>query len=156
MKNTITTQMRWLSLELADGFSRAVAIASIVATFAVGLVGLSGLALLGASGLAITAATPAQANCLIGGAVRRDIPDRYWLEAQRTGCVRALLTPDQYRSCLRANLKAERQGRTCIIGGVVRNDLSALDCDEAKATGCVQRLLTPAQYRACLDAQRHR
>ena len=85
--------------------------------------------------------------------MRDDIPDRYCLEAQRTGCVRTLLTEDQYKRCLKDNADAIAAGKACIIGGQVRNDLSALDCEEAKATGCVQRLLTAAQYRACLDAQ---
>src|SRR5262249_931079 len=131
------------------------AVASMVVTFGVGSIGSSGLGLLGVSGLAISVATPARANCLIGGEMRSDIPDSDCLEAQRTGCVRSLLTPDQYRSCLKANQEARQRGRSWIIGGVVRNDLSDLDCAEAKATGCVRRLLTDAQYRACLDAQRN-
>jgi hypothetical protein len=130
---------------------RSAAVACTAVTLSVGSTG----PFIGTVGLAVTAATSAQARCLIGGAIRNDIPDQYCLEAQRTGCVRALLTPDQYRACLNANQKAEKSGRSCIIGGQVRNDLSELDCEEAKATGCVQRLLTPAQYSACLNAQKH-
>ena len=101
----------------------------------------------------LAVSTPAQARCLIAGVWRYDIPDGYCLEAQRTGCVRAMLTPEQYTNCLAANRQAEANGSLCIIAGRVRNDLSPQDCEEAKATGCVQRLLTADQYRACLDAQ---
>ena len=152
MKSVISTHAKSASLGLAKGLVRAAAVASMVVTFGVGSVGSigpSGLGLLGVIGLAITAATPVQARCLIGGAMRNDIRDSDCLEAQRTGCVRSMLTPDQYISCLHA-----QEGREdCIIGGRVRNDLSKLDCAEAKATGCVRRLLTTAQYQACLDAQ---
>jgi hypothetical protein len=137
--------------ESAAGLIQTPASMSSMVVFGIASTGLT--LVLAAIGLAAIVATPAQARCLIGGEIRQDIPDRYCLEAQRTGCVRALLTPDQYKSCLDENKKALASGRGCIIGGVVRNDLSALDCEEAKATGCVQRLLTPVQYRACLDAQ---
>jgi hypothetical protein len=143
------------SLGLVKGLVRAAAVAFMIASFGVRSIGSSGLGLLGVSGLAITVAAPAQARCLLGGQIRNDIPDGDCLEAQRTGCVRHLLTPDQYTSCLQANKSANVSGRSCIIGGIVHNELSAEDCEEAKATGCVRRLLTPDQYRSCLDAQRH-
>src|SRR5262249_14748121 len=105
------------------------------------------------SGLTITIATPAQARCLIAGVMRNDIADDDCLEAQRTGCVRHMLTDTQYRNCLVANTNKKP---TCVIAGQVRDDLSPLDCDEAKATGCVRRLLSAAQYKNCLDAQPNR
>jgi hypothetical protein len=152
MKSIIRTHDKSASLRLARGLVRTASVTSMVVTFSVGSVsslGLSGLGLLGVIGLTITAATPAQARCLIGGEMRYDIHTSDCLEAQRTGCVRSMLTSVQYKNCLRAN-----QGRKdCIIGGKVRNDLSELDCEEAKATGCVRRLLTTTQYQACLDAQ---
>ena len=151
----VRTHAKSASLGLAKGLFRAAAVAFTVLSFGVGSIGPSGLGLLGVSGLAITVAAPAQARCLLGGQIRNDIPDGDCLEAQRTGCVRHLLTPDQYTSCLQANKSANVSGRTCIIGGIVHNELSAQDCEEAKATGCVRRLLTPAQYSACLNAQRH-
>jgi len=154
MQGIISTHVKSASLGLAKGVVRAAAVASTVVTLGVGSIGPSGLGLLGVSGLAIAVATPAQARCLIGGAYRYDIADRYCLEAQRTGCVRSMLTPSQYTSCLKANKDALDQGRGCIDqAGRVRNDLSAEDCEEGLATGCVQRLLTAAQYRACMDAQ---
>ena len=67
--------------------------------------------------------------------MRNDIPYAYCLEAQRTECVRAMPTPDQYTSRLRENQTAAQSGSACIIGGRVRNDLSPQDCEEAKATG---------------------
>jgi hypothetical protein len=100
---------------------------------------------------------PKSAGCLVGGVMRNDVPARDCEEARRTGCVRHLLTPDQYKNCLKAQDAAYKSGRrNCIIGGKVRADLSDLDCEEAKATGCVRRLLTPAQYTACLNAQPQR
>ena len=156
MNRGISIHARRASLGLAKGLVRASAAAFMVVSFGVGSAGLSGVGLLGVSGLAITVATPAQARCLIGGQLRNDIPDGDdCLEAQRTGCVRHLLTPDQYTSCLQANKSANVSGRSCIIGGIVHNELNARDCEEAKATGCVRSLLNSAQYRACLDAQRH-
>jgi hypothetical protein len=150
MKSVISTHAKSAFLRLAKGLVRAAAVASMIVTFSFGSIGSYGLGWLGVSGLAITVATPAQANCLLGGAIRTDIPDSDCLEAQRTGCVRHLLTPDQYISCL----KAQETADLCIIGGKVRNDLSSLDCAEAKATGCVRRLLTDEQYSACVDAQK--
>jgi hypothetical protein len=97
-------------------------------------------------------ATPAQANCLINGQIRSDISDDDCLEAQRTGCVRHLLTPQQYTSCLQDNARAISSGQVCVIDGMRRAEFNAQDCEEAKATGCVRRLLTPDQYTACLDA----
>lgn len=92
-------------------------------------------------------------GCLIKGVRRTDIADSDCEEAQRTGCVRSMLTSTQYVNCLKANREARVSGQECIIAGTVRRDLSALDCEEAKATGCVRRLLTAAQYTACLNAQ---
>ncbi len=155
MKSVISVHDKSASLGLAKGLVRVAAMASMVVTFFVSSIGLSGLGWLSVTGLAITTATTAQARCLIGGAIRHDIKDSDCIEAQRTGCVRSMLTPDQYISCLDANKEAEASGKTCIIGGQVRNDLSALDCREAQATGCVRRLLSDAQYQACLNAQRH-
>jgi hypothetical protein len=155
MKSVINTYDKSASLRLAKGLVRAAAVASMVVSFFVSSIGVSGLGWLSVTGLAITTATTAQARCLIAGEMREDIRDSDCIEAQRTGCVRNMLTPDQYISCLNANKEAEASGKTCIIGGQVRNDLSALDCREAQATGCVRRLLTDAQYRACLNAQRH-
>ena len=155
MNRDVGTYANSASLGLAKGLFRAAAVAFMVVSFGVGSIGPSGLGLLGISGLAITVATPAQARCLLGGQIHNDIPDADCLEAQQTGCVRHLLTPDQYTSCLQANKSAKESGRTCIIGGKIHNELSAEDCEEAKATGCVRRLLTDAQYRSCLDAQRH-
>jgi hypothetical protein len=54
------------------------------------------------AGLSIAATTPAHARCLIGSVRRDDISVDACLEAQRTGCVRSLLTPAQYKSCLDA------------------------------------------------------
>jgi len=152
MNKIFGTSARRPSHELAKRFRRAAAASSILA-FGVGFIGPSGLALLGTSGLAIGVSTPAHADCLFQGSIRHDIPDSSCLEAQRTGCVRSMLTPDQYKSCLSDNKGALKQGKICVVSGVVRNDLSADDCVEANATGCVQRLLTPAQYQSCLDAQ---
>lgn len=96
-------------------------------------------------------------GCLINGVMRKDIPANDCEEAKRTGCVRSLLTANQYINCLKAQEVAYKSGRrSCIIAGKNRNDLSELDCQEAKATGCVRRLLTPSQYTACLDAQPRR
>ena len=157
MKSVISSHAKSVSLGLAMGLVRAAAVASMVVTSGVGSIGPSGLGLLGVSGLAITAATPAQARCLVGGVMRNDIADGDCEEAKRTGCVRSMLTPNQYIACLQANKAAYESGRKdCIIGGKNRNDLNELDCAEAKATGCVRRLLTPAQYTACLDAQPRR
>src|SRR5215813_11797530 len=86
MKSVISKHAKLASLGLAKGLVRAVAVASMVVTFGVGSIGSSGLGLLGVSGLAISVATPARANCLIGGEMRSDIPDSDCLEAQRTGC----------------------------------------------------------------------
>jgi hypothetical protein len=135
--------------------ARVRAAAAALMTLSVGLIGLAGPGLLGVSGIAITLATPAQANCLIGGAIRTDISNNDCLEAQRTGCVRHMLTSDQYRNCLQANAAANASGRQCIIGGTIHAELSADDCAEAKATGCVRRLLTDAGYADCLSKQHH-
>jgi hypothetical protein len=73
MKSVISTHAKSASLGLAKGLVRTTAVASMVVAFGVGSIGPSGLGLLGISGLAITAATPAQARCLIGGEMRYDI-----------------------------------------------------------------------------------
>lgn len=99
----------------------------------------------------VSSSVPAQARCLANGVMRDDIADDDCLEATKTGCVRNMLTPDQYRNCL----AAQKTVPHCIINGKIRDEFSALDCEEAKATGCVRRLLTPAQYSSCLDAQPH-
>ena len=96
--------------------------------------------------------TPANARCLLNGAYRDDIASGGdCLEAQRTGCVRHMLTEQQYSNCL----AAQRTAHVCIVNGQVRNEFTAEDCREAQATGCVRRLLTPAQYVNCLNAQKH-
>ena len=130
---------------------RSGAIVALMFTLGSGTLGLLGA--VGASGLVLATPTPAHANCLIGGENRADIADNDCLEAQRTGCVRHMLTPTQYKNCLQANAEAKAAGKTCIIANKIRNDLSELDCEEAKATGCVRRLLTDEQYANCLDAQ---
>jgi hypothetical protein len=139
-----------------ERFARVTALLALVVAVAAspaGWMGSSTLGLLGASGL-VTVATPAHANCLYRGVQRPDIPDADCLEAQRTNCVRSLLTHTQYINCLNASAAAKANGaKDCVINGQVRNDLSDADCQEAKATGCVKRLLTPAQYQNCLAAQ---
>jgi len=136
------------SLGRAKCLARAIALASTV-----GLNGATGVGLLRISGLGITFATSAQAWCLLSGDMRNDVADSDCPEAQRTGCIRRRLTPDQYRNCIQANRELEQSGRVCMIGGTFRRDLSLRDCEEAKRTGCVQRLLTDEQYRGCLEAQ---
>lgn len=154
MSSTISYHVKSASLCLGKFLVRGAALGSMVVTFGVGpvnVIGSAGLRLLGATGLVIIAGTSVHARCLHKGVWRDDISDNDCLEAQRTGCVRSMLTQDQYISCLRA--VAEANEKDCIIGGRVRNDLSNLDCEEAKATGCVRRLLTTDQYQSCLDAQ---
>jgi hypothetical protein len=112
--------------------------------------GRSGARLVLAAGLAMAITSPALATCFIAGVPRSDIPENKCLEAQRTGCVRSMLTVDQYRACLIAN---QNKRPSCVLNGVVRDDLGREDCLEARRTGCVQDRLTPAQYRSCLDAQ---
>jgi hypothetical protein len=155
MKRVINTGAKLASLGLAKGLVRAAAVACIVVTWGVGSIEPSVLGFLGVSGLAVTAATPAQARCLLQGAIHDEIADNDCLEAQRTGCVRHMLSDDQYKSCLKANDAANAGGRSCIIGGIVHNELNDVDCAEAKSTGCVRRLLTDAQYSDCLSKQRH-
>lgn len=104
--------------------------------------------------LAFLPAAEVEARCLINGDYRDDISDADCLQAQRTGCVRSMLTETQYESCAKAVKDAKARGEVCLINGHARHDLSPYDCKEAKATGCVKRLLTSAQYAACLDAQR--
>jgi hypothetical protein len=156
MKNTgLTTQTKLASLGLAKRLGQAGAAASMVVTLGVGSIEPAGLGLVASSGLAAIVATPAQARCLLDGAYRNDVADNDCLEAQRTGCVRHMLTPPQYTSCLAANKSAQVNGRVCIINGIIRNEFSTEDCQEAKATGCVRRLLSDAQYVSCLNAQHH-
>jgi len=134
----------------ARGLVRAAAVAVTVS------IGLSGLGLLGVSVLAITGAAPARASCELNGRIDNQIASGGdCLEAQRTGCVRHMLTPEGYKNCLQNNARANARGQTCILGGQIHNEYSAEDCEEAKATGCVRRFLTPAQYNNCLNAQRH-
>jgi hypothetical protein len=135
------------SLARTKGFARAMTVA---ATLGLTWSGLAGLGLVGGAGLVMGIATPAHASCLIAGVPRNDISDVNCLEAQRTGCVRNMLTPMQYSNCLAAN---RNKRASCVINGQVRDDLSPLDCEEANATGCVRRLLSPVQYKNCLDAQ---
>lgn len=146
--NRIIDTLPEVSLARAKRFARAMALASTV-----GLAGAAGLGLLGISDFGITFATPARAWCLLGGEMRNDVAENDCAEAQKTGCIRRLLTPDQYRNCMQANRALEQSGRVCTLGGVFRRDLSLRDCEEAKRTGCVQRLLTAEQYRGCLEAQ---
>jgi len=115
-----------------------------------GTIGLSVTGVIGVAGLSVAGTTPAHASCLIASVRRSVIPDEDCMEAQRTGCVRHMLTPQQYTNCLAANRNKQA---SCVLNGTVRDDLSAADCVEARATGCVRSLLTPAQYRSCLDAQ---
>ena len=110
-------------------------------TFALGLIGLFGLA------MDVATATPAAARCIVFGKFRQDISNADCNEAHRTGCIRHMLTPDQYRSCLDA--------QPCVINLSVRSDISKADCSEAQRTGCIQHLLTPDQFQACLAAQPH-
>ena len=95
---------------------------------------------------------PALAGCLVGGVMRRDIIPADCPEAQRTGCIRRLLSEDQYAACLRAQPVAS--GRGCVVAGVLRKDIARTDCREAPATGCIRRLLTAEQYKNCLAAQK--
>ena len=135
---------------------RAAGLASLLLLALAGGAGLIGpSATIGISGATLVAlsSSPAQAKCLLNGAVRQDIADADCLEAQRTGCVRSMLNAEQYVNCLEANRKVQKSGQACIIGGVIRGDLSAADCAEAKRTGCVRRLLNAEQYANCLNAQ---
>jgi hypothetical protein len=129
---------------------RTTAAATAALAISIGSIGLSVTGLIGVAGLSIATTTPAHATCLIASTRRDDISDDDCLEAQRTGCVRHMLTPQQYTNCLAAN---QNKRASCVLNGTVRDDLSAADCEEARATGCVRNLLTPAQYKSCLDAQ---
>jgi hypothetical protein len=97
----------------------------------------------------------AYSGCRIGNQIRTDVPDsacsEVQEEARKTGCIRRLLTVDDYAACLRAQ-KPVSSG--CLIGGVVRKDIADTDCKEAQTTGCIRRLLTDVQYAACLKAQK--
>ena len=87
--------------------------------------------------------------------MHNEIADSDCFEAQRTGCVRHLLTETQYRNCLAVNAQTQKSGAACILHGQVHTEFSPEDCAEAKATGCVRRLLTPAQYVNCINVQKH-
>jgi hypothetical protein len=97
---------------------------------------------------------PTTFSCSIGGVLRTDIARQDCAEAQNTGCIRHLLTEDQYYACLRAQKPTKVSG--CLIGGVKRMDIGDSDCGEAQRTGCIRRLLTPTQYTNCLNAQPHK
>ncbi len=97
--------------------------------------------------LALTAPA-AQADCLLSGAVRPDIADgANCLEAQRTGCVRSLLTDDQYLDCQRVVAKAKVDGKLCVIDDVIYNEYDAAGCEQAKASADV-----PAKTNGGADA----
>ena len=149
MKYAIGTYTRSASLAL-EALVQATIAAVTAVTISVSSIGLPATGLVGVAGLSIATTTPAHARCLIGSVRRDDISDDDCLEAQRTGCVRHMLTPEQYTNCLAAN---KNKRASCVLNGTVRDDLSAADCEEARATGCVRSLLTPAQYKSCLDAQ---
>jgi len=149
MKCAIGTYTRSASLALKALVQATIAAVTAV-TISVSSIGLPATGLVGVAGLSIATTTPAHARCLIGSVRRDDISDDDCLEAQRTGCVRHMLTPEQYTNCLAAN---KNKRASCVLNGTVRDDLSAADCEEARATGCVRSLLTPAQYKSCLDAQ---
>lgn len=156
LKTTTKRQTISASVLLTKTWVRAAAVASIVATFSVGLVEPVGFGLAGGSGLAAFLATPAHARCLLNGAIRNDIAEGDdCLEAQRTGCVQHMLTHQQYTRCLADNKRVQTNGQACIIGGTIHNELNARQCEEAQGTGCVRELLTHNQYVACLNAQRH-
>jgi hypothetical protein len=133
-------------------YSRSIA---IVTTLGLTSIGAAALSFVGGSALVIVTANPAQATCLLGGTMHNEIADSDCFEAQRTGCVRHLLTETQYRNCLAVNAQAQKGGAACILHGQVHTEFSPEDCAEAKATGCVRRLLTPAQYVNCINVQKH-
>jgi hypothetical protein len=80
-------------------------------------------------------AVPAQARCVIAGQMRYDIPNHLCMEAQQTGCVQSLLTPQQYANCLQANAAARARGEQCMINGMLRLDLSPQQCEVARSIG---------------------
>jgi hypothetical protein len=97
-------------------------------------------------------ATPsAHATCFFNGVKRPDLADRDCLEAQKTGCVRSMLTDAQYTACLTDFSQKKRNGGVCILNGKVRSEFNATDCAEAKATGCVRRFLTDIDYQKCIN-----
>jgi hypothetical protein len=149
MKYAIGTYARSASLTL-KALAQATLAAITVITISVSSICLPAAELIGVASLSIATTTPAHATCLIASVRREDISDDDCLEAQRTGCVRHMLTPQQYTNCLAAN---QNKRASCVLNGTVRDDLSAADCEEARATGCLRNLLTRAQYKSCLDAQ---
>jgi hypothetical protein len=149
MKHT-SSMYGQLAKRSLNAFVRATTAASAAIIISASSIGLSATGLIGVASFSIVTTTPAHARCFIAGQARDDISDGDCVEAQRTGCVRRLLTPDQYTNCLAAN---RNKRPSCVLNGVVRDDLSAQDCQEAMATGCVRARLTPAQYQSCLDAQ---
>jgi hypothetical protein len=149
MKYANGTYARSASLALKALIQMTVAAVTAI-TISLSSVVVPATGLIGVAGLSIATTTPAHATCLIASTRRDDISDDDCLEAQRTGCVRHMLTPPQYTNCLAAN---QNKRASCVLNGTIRDDLSAADCEEARATGCVRNLLTPAQYKSCLDAQ---
>jgi hypothetical protein len=75
MKSLINPGAKLASLGLAKGLVRAAAVACIVVTWGVGSIEPSVLGFLGVSGLAVTAATPAQARCLLQGTIHDEIAE---------------------------------------------------------------------------------
>jgi hypothetical protein len=150
MKYAIGMHVQAASLTLTKALVRAAAVVSTVVALGVTSFGLAGPGLVGGAGLLMATATPVHARFLIAGVQRNDISDADCLEAQRTGCVRHMLSDTQYTNCLAAN---KNKQASCVLNGQVRDDLSPQDCEEARATGCVRRLLNDTQYKNCLDAQ---
>src|SRR5262249_24092428 len=60
-------------------------------------------------------------SCVIDGVKRKDIADRDCKEARETGCVRRLLTDDQFQRCLAAQKQKAAGGGTTnpppVVGG---------------------------------------
>src|SRR5262245_54606074 len=149
MKRVISSHTKSTTPGFSKRSARAAAMVSVVLSSCVASIGPSGLGLLGVSGL-ITIATPAQAQCVIKGVLYHNIPrGPACLEAQQTGCVRHMLTPEQYRQCLLVNQQTQQRG--CLVKGIIRYDIPPGNaCSEAQQTGCVRHLLTPQQYTNCM------
>ena len=60
-------------------------------------------------------------GCLIGGIVRKDIADSDCNEARTTGCIRRLLTQQQYANCL----AAQKGPKEIYVGGKPRQPKDA-------------------------------
>ena len=98
-----------------------------------------------------TSGLPVRAHgCEIGGKTRMDVLDRDCQEAQSTGCIKRLLSEEQYKACLSAH-PVTSSG--CMIGGVMRSDVADIDCREAEPKVCIKHLLTDQQYQNCLESQ---